>query len=142
MLRHHAFHGRHVQVRSALRIVASWRPQLTPDLAEPDRSDDPPLEVVIQNASSRWIVGRRFPITSRVYFLLVDDLFTDVDQIEGERSAGSVVIVAMRFHSDPVVFSGDQAIGEHIVVEHLLGMINSAINISGFPPLMAESTTK
>jgi hypothetical protein len=47
-------------------------------------AEDAPHEITVQTASSRWIIGKRFPITNRVYFILVDELFSDVERIESK----------------------------------------------------------
>eukprot|EP00474_Spongospora_subterranea_P010204 CRZ10662.1 hypothetical protein [Spongospora subterranea] len=47
-------------------------------------SDQTSIEIVLQSACSRWIVGKRFPRTNRVYFIVVSESFHDVDAIEAE----------------------------------------------------------
>lgn len=82
------YNGVNLAIKSSVHagtLDPKWSPQCFAVIRAMQRafsSRDAPVEITLQSQCSRWVIGKRFPVTDRTYFIIVNDPTNDIDQIE------------------------------------------------------------
>ncbi|XXQ33265.1 CCZ1/INTU/HSP4 first Longin domain-containing protein [Plasmodiophora brassicae] len=84
------YNGVNLAIKSSVHagtLDPKWSPQCFVVIRAMQRafsSRNAPVEITLQSQCSRWVIGKRFPVTDRTYFIIVNDPTNDIDQIERE----------------------------------------------------------